>query len=234
MKSTIDIRVIAFDADDTLWDNEPFFRANEDEMCEILKPYGTKEEISAQLFDIEMANMPDYGYGAVAFTMSLIENAIKASHGQIHADEIARIIESGRKLVRLKATPLPGVQATLEKLHDCKKYQLVVYTKGELLTQENKLKRSGLLPYFDKTYIVTDKQEADYKKLCKDLGITPKELLMVGNSLKSDILPALNIGASAIYIPYEIMWQHEVIEKFEHERMIQIEKFEELDKLLIK
>lgn len=222
------IKVIAFDADDTLWDNEPFFRRVEAEMCDILSPYGSKEEISEQLYAIEMDNMPDYGYGAVAFTMSLIENAVKASKGKIPANDIGKIIEAGRTLVRLKATPLPGVKETLEQLKTLGKYKLVVFTKGELLTQENKLKRSGLLPFFDRVFIVTDKKESDYRTLCSDLKIAPEELLMVGNSLKSDILPALNIGATAAYVPYEIMWQHEIIDDFEHTNMLRAETFADI------
>ncbi len=221
-------KVIAFDADDTLWDNEPFFQNVEAEMCKIMAPYGSAEEVSKHLFAIEMDNMPDYGYGAVAFTMSLIENAIKFSKGAIPANDIGRIIELGRTLVRLKATPLKGVSETLQALKKSQKYKMVVFTKGELLTQENKLKRSGLLPYFDETIIVSDKKEPQYNDLCTKMGIESSALVMVGNSLRSDILPALNIGAYGIFIPYEVMWQHEVIDHFEHERMIQIERFEEL------
>lgn len=227
------IQVIAFDADDTLWDNEPFFRQTEAFMCDVLAPYGDKEKISSRLFEIEMDNMSDYGYGAVAFTMSLIETAIKVSDGKIPANDIGRIIEAGRKLVRLPATPLAGVVKTMQQLKNCGKYKLVVYTKGELLTQENKLKRSGLMPFFDQIFIVTDKTEADYQKLCSALQISPNGLLMVGNSLRSDILPALNIGANAVYVPYEVMWQHEVIEDFNHEKMIKINTFEELIKVLL-
>lgn len=227
------IKVIAFDADDTLWDNEPFFRQTEDFMCDILASYGDKEDISSRLFEIEMTNMDDYGYGAVAFTMSLIETAVKVSDGKIPANDIGKIIEAGRKLVRLPATPLAGVVKTLKLLKESEKYQLVIYTKGELLTQENKLKRSGLLPFFNQIFIVTDKKEEDYRKLCAQLQITPTELLMIGNSLRSDILPALNIGANAIYVPYAVMWQHEVIEDFNHEKMIRINTFEDLAKILL-
>ncbi|MBQ7551240.1 MAG: HAD family hydrolase [Bacteroidales bacterium] len=227
------IKVIAFDADDTLWDNEPFFRQTEDFMCNILASYGDKEDISSRLFEIEMANMDDYGYGAVAFTMSLIETAVKVSDGKIPANDIGKIIEAGRKLVRLPATPLAGVVETLKLLKESGKYKLVIYTKGELLTQENKLKRSGLLPFFNQIFIVTDKKEEDYRKLCAQLQITPTELLMIGNSLRSDILPALNIGANAIYVPYAVMWQHEVIEDFNHEKMIRINTFEDLAKILL-
>lgn len=226
------IKVIAFDADDTLWDNEPYFKEVESTMCEILAPYGDAATISSQLFDIEMANMPDYGYGAVAFTMSLIETAVKSSHGQVPANDILRIIEAGRGLVRLKATPLSGVMETLKYFKENTNFRLVVFTKGELLTQENKLKRSGLLSFFDKVFIVSDKQEKHYLDLCKDMDIDPSELLMVGNSLKSDVMPALNIGAWAVHIPSEVMWQHEVIDNFEHPQLRQIGTFSQILTLL--
>ena len=223
-----DIRVIAFDADDTLWDNEPYFKRAEADMCEVLAPFVPSEVASERLFETEMKNLADYGYGAVAFTMSLIENAITVSGGQVPAEGIMRIIEAGRRIMRQPATPLPGVRETLQVLHDTGRYRLVIFTKGELLTQQNKLKRSGLRPFFDKVFIMSDKQDDDYRELCQTLGIRPEQLLMVGNSLRSDILPALNIGAYAIHIPYAIMWQHEVIEDFEHEHLIRIKTFSEI------
>ena len=226
------INAIAFDADDTLWDNETFFLNVEKNMCEILSDYGDAQAISASLFKTEMANMDDYGYGAMAYTLSLVENAIKVSNGKVSASQIHQILELGRTLLRLDASPLEGVQDTLRQLKETGKYKLVVFTKGELLTQENKLKRSGLLPYFDHVVIVSDKQEPQYRDLCEQLCIKPEELLMVGNSLKSDILPALNIGAWAVHIPYEVMWQHEVIDNFDHHRMFQLNQFAELLPLL--
>jgi putative hydrolase of the HAD superfamily len=228
----MNIRAIAFDADDTLWDNEPFFLDVEKEMCQILSPFGTAEEISAQLFETEMANMPDYGYGAMAFTLSLVENAIKVSHGQVPAADIAKIVELGRTLLRLKATPLEGVEDTLRQLKADGRYRLAVFTKGELLTQEHKLQRSGLLPYFDNILIVSDKTDSQYANLCKTLDVAPNELMTVGNSLKSDVLPALNMGAWAVHIPYHVMWQHEVIDDFSHSRMFRIEKFSDIINLL--
>ena len=232
MNTLSNIKAIAFDADDTLWDNETYFLEVERGMCDILSPYGDAQAISDSLFKVEMANMDDYGYGAMAFTLSLVENAIKVSHGAIPATDIARIMELGRTLLRLKATPLDGVEATLRQLKASGRYKLVVFTKGELLTQENKLKRSGLQKYFDEVVIVSDKQEQQYANLCRQLGVEPEEFLMVGNSLKSDVLPALNIGAWAVHIPYEVMWQHEVIDDFEHTRMFQLTQFAELVDLL--
>lgn len=226
------IKVIAFDADDTLWDNEPSFLEVERRMCEILSPFGDAKTISESLFKTEMANMNDYGYGAMAFTLSLVENAVKVSKGKVPADDILKIVELGRSLLHLSAKPLKGVEETISKLKSIGKYRLAVLTKGELLTQEHKLQRSGLLPYFDKCMIVSDKREQQYRDLCDTMSITASELLMVGNSLKSDILPALNIGAWGVHIPYEVMWQHEVIGDFNHDKMFQIEHFEDILNIL--
>lgn len=227
------LKAIAFDADDTLWDNEPFFQQVERDMCAVLSAYADADTVSRNLFETEMANMADYGYGAVAFTLSLVENACKVSQGKVKPDEILQIINLGKSLMHLEATPLEGVTETLKVLKASGKYHLVLFTKGELLTQEHKLQRSGLEPFFDKIVIVSDKKKPQYQQLCKDLDIQPAELMMVGNSLKSDIQPALEIGAWATYIPYEVMWQHEVIGHFEHERMFKIGRFEELNKVLL-
>lgn len=226
------IKAIAFDADDTLWDNETYFQQVEKDMCQVLEPYASAEEVSKSLFATEMTNMEDYGYGAVAFTLSLVENACKVSHGKVKPDEILQIINLGKTLMHLKATPLSGVEEGLSALKS--KFRLVLFTKGELLTQEHKLQRSGLLPYFEKVVIVSDKKEKQYLDLCNDLNINPEELLMVGNSLKSDIRPALEIGAFAVHVPFEVMWQHEVTEDFEHPRMARIKSLDELPRLLLR
>ena len=231
MNKISDIHTIAFDADDTLWDNETYFLKVEKEMCKVLSAYAAPDVISSSLFSIEMTNMDDYGYGAMAYTLSLVENAVKVSDGKVTASEILSIVELGRTLLRLKAEPLPGVRETLEELKS-RGYQLVLFTKGELLTQENKLKRSGLAHYFSHEVIVSDKQEQQYTQLCHNLGIEPQQLMMVGNSLRSDIRPALNIGAYAVHIPFEVMWQHEVVEDFEHPNMRRIATISELPALL--
>ncbi len=228
-----DIKVIAFDADDTLWDNEPFFRKAEADMVRMLSAYESPERIAESLYRTEMANMPDYGYGAVAFTMSMVENAIAVTGGRITASEIRKIIDMGKGLLHLKATPLPGVEPTLKSIRAAGRFRMVLFTKGELLTQRNKLERSGLAPYFDRIEIVCDKKEAEYEALCREENISPEELLMVGNSLKSDILPALNIGAWAVFVPYEIMWQHEVMEPFLHDRMVTLDKLSEITGVLL-
>lgn len=239
MKRLDSIKAIAFDADDTLWALQTYFEDVEHEYCELLSKYGSEKEISAALFDVESKNMPDLGYGCKAFTISLVENAVKVSHGKVEASVIGQIVDLGKTLLHLDAKPLEGVEETLAKIHDMKKdgltqdkmqrkYKLAVFTKGELMDQENKLWRSGLQRYFDVVSIVSDKKPEAYRHLCKDLEVEPEQLLMVGNSFKSDIAPALKIDAWAVHIPFHITWAHEKIEEFEHPKLLRISRFSEL------
>lgn len=243
MEKLKNIKAIAFDADDTLWALQNYFEDVENEYCYLLSDYGSKEEISAALFETESGNMADLGYGVKAFTISLVENAIKVSDGKVPAKLIGRIVELGKSLLRLDAKPLEGVEKTLEMLRKMKnsdisnqmengtndrKFRLAVFTKGELMDQENKLWRSGLQRYFDVVSIVSNKTPEAYRRLCKELEVSPAELLMVGNSFKSDIAPALKIGASAIHIPFHTTWAHEKTEEFNHERLRRISRFDEI------
>ena len=232
MNGLQNIKVIAFDADDTLWDNEPYFRKAEKDMLGMISKYVPAEVAAESLYRTEVKNMPDYGYGAIAFTMSMIENAVNVTGGKISAEEIGWIVERGRELLRLNATPLEGVRETLEKIWNSRRYRMVLLTKGELLTQMNKLKRSGLSGFFDRVVVLCDKKEKDYLDLCEAEGVAPENLLMVGNSLKSDMLPAVRVGACGVHIPYEIMWDYEKIESFTHERMITAERFSNLVRIL--
>jgi putative hydrolase of the HAD superfamily len=202
------IKVIGFDADDTLWINEPFYQEVERKFCRILKPYIQDEaETSRELFLTEIQNLEIYGYGAKGFILSMVETAIRISKDKITAEEIARIIDSGKTLLDMPIELLDGVEKVLQLLQG--KYRLILATKGDLLDQERKLKASGLFGYFHHIEIMSDKQEANYQKLLDHLDISPDEFLMIGNSVKSDILPVLNIGGKAIHIPYEVTWQHE-------------------------
>lgn len=226
------VKAIAFDADDTLWALQNFFEDVEDEYCDLLSDYGSKEEISASLFETESGNMEDLGYGVKAFTISLVENAVKVSQGEVSAKLIGRIVELGKTLLRLDARPLEGVEETLARLRQMRQYKLAVFTKGELQDQENKLWRSGLQRYFDVVSIVSDKTPEAYRRLCRELEVKPEELVMVGNSFKSDIVPALKIGASAVHIPFHTTWAHEKTEEFAHERLRRISRFEEIMDIL--
>ncbi|HAQ18632.1 MAG TPA: HAD family hydrolase [Prolixibacteraceae bacterium] len=201
------IKVIGFDADDTLWVNEPFYQDVEKEFCQIMKPYLNEAETSKELFKTEMQNLEIYGYGAKGFILSMVETALRETGGRISPEEISQIIETGKSLLTMPIQLLDGVENVLQKLQG--KYKLILVTKGDLLDQEQKLKRSGLIGYFHHIEIMSDKHENNYRKLLSHLDIEPFEFLMIGNSVKSDILPVINIGAKAIHVPFEVMWQHE-------------------------
>jgi putative hydrolase of the HAD superfamily len=201
------IKVIGFDADDTIWVNEPYFQDVEKQFCLILKPYLNEAETSKELFRTEMQNLEIYGYGAKGFILAMIETAIRVTEGKITANEISRIIAIGKTLLNMPIQLLDGIKDVLQKLQG--KYQLILATKGDLLDQERKLQKSGLTGYFHHIEIMSDKHENNYKKLLSHLNIQPHEFLMVGNSVKSDILPVIKIGARAIHVPFEVTWQHE-------------------------
>ena len=181
------IKVIAFDADDTLWSNEPFFQEVERKYTELLSDYGSAKEISAELFKTEMSNLECLGYGAKAFTISMVETALRISAQKVTAEKIQEIILLGKSLLEMPIELLPGVEDTLKALKAQGGYRLVVATKGDLLDQERKLKRSGLTPYFDHIEIMSDKTEKEYNRLLQVLQVAPEEFLMIGNSLKSDM-----------------------------------------------
>ncbi|MBW1298258.1 HAD family hydrolase [Aquimarina litoralis] len=202
------IKVIAFDADDTLWVNETFFRKAEEDFCELVSEYMSKEEANKLLFEIEMQNLDLYGYGIKPFTLSLIEAAIKITNGNMNIELVNTLIEKGKKMLQEPVELIDGIEYTLQYLS--KKYRLVMATKGDLLDQERKLIKSGLEKYFHHIEIVSDKTEKQYQKLVDHLDIDKTEFLMVGNSLKSDVLPVLNIGAHAFHIPFHTTWAHEV------------------------
>ncbi len=202
-------KVIAFDADDTLWVNETYFRDTEKKFAKILSKYETVNKIEQELFKVEMKNLELYGYGIKGFMLSLIECALELSNYSISQHEIEKILILGKEMLTKPIELLDGVEEVLEKLH--KKYKLIVATKGDLLDQERKLEKSGLLKYFHHIEVMSEKKEVDYRKLIKHLDINSNELLMVGNSLKSDVLPLIKIGASAIHIPFHITWSHEEV-----------------------
>lgn len=227
-----EFRVIAFDADDTLWDCQSWFDSVEERCAELLKPWATRKEVSEGLFATEHRNLSLTGYGTKAFTLSLIENAVRISHGEISGDDVMRLIDMGKELLRFPTTPLPGVQETLEALVQRRRYRLVVFTKGELMDQEDKLRRSGLEQYFCRLETVSNKTVTEYRQLCENLDVAPEETLMVGNSFRSDIAPALQAGAWAAYIPYHVVWALEKSEEFPHERLYKMQQFGELLHLL--
>jgi len=207
------IKVIGFDADDTLWVNETYFRDAEEEVGHLLSHYETPNKIDQELFRMEMKNLPTYGYGVKGFVLSMIELAIDLSNGRVSNEIIGKILDIGKNMINKPIELLDGVEGVLKTLS--KDYRLILATKGDLLDQERKLEKSGLLDYFHHIEVLSEKQEANYEKLLKHLDIKPSEFLMIGNSLKSDILPLVNIGAKAIHVPFHTTWQHEKVSKKE-------------------
>jgi putative hydrolase of the HAD superfamily len=241
--SRLPIKVIAFDADDTLWDCQGYFEEVEKHLYSLIRPYC--EDPKQELFITESGNMEDLGYGCKAFTISILETAMRVAGNDLSITALSDLLKDCKRLLHLPATPLPGVESTLKVLRTrvdesqesgSKLYtlnstlstKLVCFTKGELQDQENKLKRSGLLKYFDDVEITSDKTQREFLALCEHQGIHPSQLLMIGNSLKSDIAPALAIGAWAIHIPFHVTWQLEHFEDIDHQRLIKIEHFSEI------
>ncbi len=203
------IKVIGFDADDTLWVNETYFRETEEKFAELLDAYETKNKIDQELFKVEIKNLDLYGYGIKGFMLSMIESALDISNNKISQATIGEILNLGKKMISHPVELLDGVKEVLEQLKD--KYRLIVLTKGDLLDQERKLDRSGLSEYFHHVEVLSDKKEENYLNLLDHLEIDVKEFLMIGNSLKSDVLPITRIGAQAIHIPFHTTWQHEEV-----------------------
>ena len=227
----MNIKVIAFDADDTLWVNEPYFRQTEEAFCSLLGEYASLHELERELLKIEIQNLALYGYGVKGFVLSMVETALRVSNNTISAKTVEQILDLGKQMLNQPIELLDGVEEVLENLKG--KYRLVVATKGDLLDQERKLKKSNLTGYFHHVEVMSEKDDANYLKLIKHLDIQPDELLMIGNSLKSDIVPVLNIGGHAIHVPYHITWAHEQIEDaVDNERFKSVERIRDILELL--
>ncbi|WP_025142508.1 HAD family hydrolase [Pedobacter jeongneungensis] len=221
------ITVIAFDADDTLWVNEPYFRETEEQFADLLEDFVPRHSIMAELYKTEMANLPLYGYGIKGFMLSMTETAMRITMGKIDPIIVEKVLELGKEMLNKPVELLDGVEEVLKALHG--KYRLVVATKGDLLDQQRKLTKSGLDHYFHHIEIMSDKQEKDYQKLIRHLDCKAEEFLMLGNSLKSDILPVLNIGGHAAHIPYHTTWVHESIDHtIEHPNFYEMESLAEV------
>ncbi len=207
------IKVIGFDADDTLWVNETYFRETEERFAELLEGYETKNKIDQELFKMEMRNLDLYGYGIKGFMLSMIESALDLSNGSIAQQTISDIIGLGKNMIAHPVELLDGVEEVLQALE--KKYRLIVLTKGDLLDQERKLDKSGLSRYFHHVEVLSDKKEANYKNLLEHLEIPIESFLMIGNSLKSDVIPILNLGGNAVHVPFHTTWAHELVSEEE-------------------
>ena len=207
------IKVIGFDADDTLWVNETYFRDAELEFAKLLGAYETANKIDQELFKKEMDNLELYGYGVKGFVLSMVEMALEISNYNVSSKTIEAILNIGKNMINKPVELLDGVEEVLKALS--KNYRLILATKGDLLDQERKLEKSGLIDYFHHIEVLSDKKEANYSKILNHLDINPSEFLMIGNSLKSDILPLVNIKAHAIHIPFHTTWAHEQVSEKE-------------------
>lgn len=202
---------IGFDADDTLWENETFFRETEFHFAELLSGFCDKQTAIQELYKAELDNLKDYGFGIKGFILSMVETSIRLSKGKVASSDITRMIELGKEMLNKPVTFIDGSKEVVKSLSK-KGYKLIVVTKGDLLDQERKLAKADIDQYFHHIEIVSDKQEVNYQKILTHLNIEAKDFLMIGNSLKSDILPVLNIGGSAVHIPFHTTWIHEQIE----------------------
>jgi putative hydrolase of the HAD superfamily len=210
------IKIIAFDADDTLWHNEPYFDEAQERFCELFQDYASSQEILGMILSHQVRNLPLYGFGIKAFTLSMIETALALTDHKISGKGIEQILAIGKDLLQKPVELLPEVENVLVALQG--EYKLVVATKGDLKDQHRKLHDSGLGTFFHHIEVLSDKTELDYQKMLGRLDCKPEQFLMIGNSLKSDVLPVLNLGGHAIHIPYHTTWEYEKIDfEIEHD-----------------
>jgi putative hydrolase of the HAD superfamily len=204
------LTTIGFDADDTLWQNEQFYRLTEGEFVKLLGDYAEGEHIASRLLEAEKRNLQHYGFGIKGFTLSMIETAIEITEGNVPARTIGEILDIGRSLLSHPVETLPHVEETLAALAG--KYMLVLITKGDLFDQERKLAQSGLGELFDAVEIVSDKTAVTYRRIFAETGDGPERAMMVGNSLKSDVVPAIAAGSYGVFVPHELTWVLEHVE----------------------
>lgn len=210
------IRLIAFDADDTLWHNERIYRDAQERWTQLLIKYIPLDNYDAYLFQTELQNITDFGFGIKSFTLSMIQAAIELTQGRIKGDDILEIVSIAKQMLDTPTELLEGVRDTVVELSSS--FPLMIITKGDLLDQQRKLERSGLADYFEWVEIVSDKTEKVYSRLLETHNLKSHQFVMVGNSLRSDILPVIAIGGHAIYIPYEMTWEHELlVDHFENQ-----------------
>ena len=226
------IKIIGFDADDTLWHNESIFERAQERYRELLAKYHPADEVNRVLFKTEMRNLPLYGYGVKGFMLSTVETAIELTKGAISAREIREIIALGQDMLAHPVELLPGVADIMPAL--ARDYRLLLITKGDLHHQERKVAESRLAPHFHAIEILSEKDGAAYERVLRRHGVTLAEFAMVGNSLKSDILPVLQLGGAGVHVPYHITWAHEHVEKIPHDqpRFRQVATLAELPPLL--
>lgn len=230
--SAAGLDLIAFDADDTLWDNEPLYQMGRARFESLMGKYGPLDDLNTLADKLEVENLRYYGYGALSFVLSLIEAAIQWSQGRVTAGDIGGLIDLGKEMILADLPLLDGAEETVAELS--KTYPLVLITKGDLLHQQLKAERSGLMPYFKKVEIVSEKSPEAYSLILKEFGVAADRFMMVGNSMRSDILPVLGLGGWAVHIPNAMTWAHENadIESAPGERLLEAASLRELPALI--
>jgi putative hydrolase of the HAD superfamily len=209
------VTVVGLDGDDTLWHNESIFAATHERYRALIQRYVPDADIDDRLLDVERRNITVFGYGVKGFALSLIETAIAVTDGRLDSADIALIIGWAKQMLRHPVELLEGVADTVEAL--AQRYRLALITKGDFFHQESKVARSGLADHFDVVEIVAEKDPLTYRRVLDRAGIDPASFMMVGNSLRSDVLPVLDVGGRAVHIPYHVTWQHEHIAEHEHD-----------------
>ncbi|MDE0162272.1 MAG: HAD family hydrolase [Acidimicrobiaceae bacterium] len=220
---------VAFDADDTLWHNEDLFQDVQREYEELLSPWADAGVVGDRLHEVQMANLPRFGYGVKSFTLSMIEAAVRITGGEIDADRITAVIGYGKRLLDRPIELIDGVEEVLDALGH---HRLMVITKGDVHDQLAKVAASGLAERFWRVEVVADKDAAVYGDLLERHGIDPARFVMVGNSLRSDVLPVLELGATAVHIPYHVTWRHEDDHDGHHVEVPTLEALRDLPQLL--
>jgi putative hydrolase of the HAD superfamily len=226
------IEIIGFDADDTLWHNETLYTLAKDQFQQLLAPYANPEQARRRLDEIEEWNVRHYGYGIKSFALSMVEAALEISAGQIEGLRLGRILDIVKEMLNAEVKPLGAVEPVLAEL--AQQYPLMLITKGDFFEQQRKIERSGLAEYFRYIEIVVDKTAETYRGVLAKYHLEPLRFLMVGNSLRSDILPVLEIGGQAVYIPYASTWAHEQVDDQVQEaaKYLEIEHLGQLPELL--
>ena len=226
------IEIIGFDADDTLWHNETLYSQAKDQFQQLLAPHANPEQARRRLDEIEEWNVRQYGYGIKSFALSMVEAALEISNGQIEGLRLSRILDIVKEMLNAEVKPLGEVEPVLAEL--AQQYPLMLITKGDFFEQQRKIERSGLAKHFRYIDIVVDKTAETYRGVLAKYHLEPLRFLMVGNSLRSDILPVLEIGGQAVYIPYASTWAHEQVDERVHAaaKYLEIEHLGQLPELL--
>jgi len=209
--------VLGIDADDTLWENEAWFYKIQDRFFEMMSSWSDTQDTNAALLENERASIPQYGYGVTSFVRSMILTAIQISNGEIETKQISQIVSWGDELIEAPVDLLPGVEETLSELSN--NHRLLLITKGDVIHQRAKVENSGLSDFFWNIEVVGEKDASVYEMLLNRYGISPEMFVMIGNSVNSDVLPVLNIGARAIHVPHHTTWELEVPDPKELEKV---------------